>query len=179
MRTSTTAGVSLIETSMDLSALVVPAEMSLPERLKKDLELSAKDEWTLRNCCGSAVVREDSSIADKASMWTDGHEKRIQAFLELSLDKEVAGRPTVLHHQESKILERFQAASEKILKVHDQKFQCQVCNKFFKGQEYVFKHLHRFHLNILDDIREEFFQEMSQTAFLADPDHPPAHALSC
>eukprot|EP00438_Fugacium_kawagutii_P025989 Skav226717 [mRNA] locus=scaffold3811:201936:205151:- [translate_table: standard] len=117
------------------------------------------DEWTLRDCCGPTAVREESSTADKASMWTDGHEKRIQTFLELSLDKE--------------------AASEKILKVHDQKFQCQVCNKFFKGQEYVFKHLHRFHLNILDDIREEFFQEMSQTAFLADPDHPPAHALSC
>ena len=42
MRTAGVARASLLEASVDLSALVLPPEMSTPERLKKDLELSAK-----------------------------------------------------------------------------------------------------------------------------------------
>eukprot|EP00435_Cladocopium_sp_Y103_P018278 s3539_g4.t1 len=216
-RTAGTARVSVLESS-ELSAAVLPPEMSCPERLRKDMELSEQvirkmdalfgistdatavlshqldterqldilllrevDEWTLRDCCGAAVLRETSSTSGSgASAWAAGHEKRLHDFLQQPMDKEVVGRPVVLHHQEPKVLERFQiAANEKILKVHDQKFQCQACNKFFKGPEYVFKHLHRIHTNILDDIREELHQEIARSAFLADPAHPPAHAMTC
>ena len=41
-RTAGVARASLLEASVDLSALVLPPEMSSPERLKKDMELSAK-----------------------------------------------------------------------------------------------------------------------------------------
>lgn len=230
--TTGTARVSLLEAS-ELSAAVLPPEMSSPERLKKDVELSAKvirkmddhfgisadattavlshqldterqldiqilylrrvhhfcfysgkwckDEWTLRDCCGAAALRETPSASGDSgpSVWAVGHEKRIHDFLQQAMDKEIVGRPMVLHHQEPKVLERFQrAANEKILKVHDQKFQCQACSKFFKGPEHVFKHLHRIHTNILDGVREELHQEIARSAFLADPAHPPAHAMT-
>ena len=68
-------------------------------------------------------------------------------------------------------------ANEKILKVNEQKFQCQVCSKLFKGQDYVFKHIYRTHPKILDDVRDEQHQEAAQSAFLADPNRPPASAL--
>ena len=41
LRTTGTARVSLLEAS-ELSAVVLPPEMSSPERLRKDVELSAK-----------------------------------------------------------------------------------------------------------------------------------------
>eukprot|EP00435_Cladocopium_sp_Y103_P021220 s3539_g5.t1 len=159
---------------------VVVEKQPLPSSLRCALRYSLQDEWTLRDCCGAAVLRETSSTSGTgASAWAAGHEKRLHDFLQQPMDKEVGGRPVVLHHQEPKVLERFQiAANEKILKVHDQKFQCQACNKFFKGPEYVFKHLHRIHTNILDDAREELHQEIARSAFLADPAHPPAHAMT-
>ena len=72
----------------------------------------SQDEWTLRDCCGAAALRETSSVSDTGpSVWSVGHEKRIHDFLEQVMDKEIAGRPVVLHHQEPKVLERFQRVS--------------------------------------------------------------------
>ena len=72
-----------------------------------------QDEWTLRDCCGAAALRETSSASgdDGPSVWGVGHEKRIHDFLQQAMDKEIVGRPVVLHHQEPKVLERFQRVS--------------------------------------------------------------------
>ena len=72
-----------------------------------------QDEWSLRDSCGAAALRETPTESAKieGSLWTIGHEKRIKDFLELS-EKELAlTRPTVLHHQEPKVLERFDVVS--------------------------------------------------------------------
>ena len=68
----------------------------------------SQDEWTLQ----AAALRETSSVSDtRPSVWAVGHEKRIHDFLEQVMDKEIVGRPMVLHHQEPKVLERFQRVS--------------------------------------------------------------------
>eukprot|EP00435_Cladocopium_sp_Y103_P046263 s2861_g13.t1 len=59
-----------------------------------DHVIASEDEWTLRDCCGAV-----------------GHEKRIHDFLQQAMDKEVVGRPVVLHHQEPEVLERLQIVS--------------------------------------------------------------------
>lgn len=72
-----------------------------------------QDEWSLRDSCGAAALRETPTESAKieGSLWTVGHEKRIKDFLELS-EKELAlTRPTVLHHQEPRVLERFNVVS--------------------------------------------------------------------
>lgn len=53
--------------------------------------------------------------------------------------------------------------------------RCQDCGKFFKGPEYVGKHLFRMHTEIMQAVREELHQMMAREAFVADPSHP----LSC
>ena len=77
------------------------------------LRYRLQDEWTLRDCCGAAALRETSSASgdDGPSVWGVGHEKRIHDFLQQAMDKEIVGRPVVLHHQEPKVLERFQRVS--------------------------------------------------------------------
>ena len=78
-----------------------------------DKQMSLQDEWMLRESCGAGVLREapSESLTTEGSGWAIAHEKRIHDFLEVAMDKDVVGRPVVLHHQEPKVLERFQTAS--------------------------------------------------------------------
>ncbi|CAK9030051.1 Serrate RNA effector molecule homolog (Arsenite-resistance protein 2 homolog) [Durusdinium trenchii] len=212
-----------IQDPMELSALVLPAEMSSPERLAKDLSLSAEviqlldkvheirqdftaellhfqgsaeqkldlqviylrrvhnfcfyagkwgeNQWTLRDSCGAAVVREPY-YEPVQEIWAKGHEKRIKEFLSTTS----LIRPAVLGHADPKVRVRFdQVCREKTVAVTEQKFQCKDCGKFFKGPEYVGKHLFRMHTEIMQAVREELHQMMAREAFVADPSHP----LSC
>ena len=76
-------------------------------------QTSLQDEWMLRESCGAGVLRKapSESLTTEGSGWVIAHEKRIHDFLEVAMDKDVVGRPVVLHHQKPKVLERFQTAS--------------------------------------------------------------------
>ena len=68
----------------------------------------SQDEWTLRDCCGAAALRETSSVSDTGpSVWAVGHKKRIHDFLEQAMDKEIVGRPMVLHQGLGTLSESF------------------------------------------------------------------------
>ncbi|CAE7375648.1 unnamed protein product [Symbiodinium natans] len=126
MRTPT----HLLSDQVGLSALVLPQEMSLPQRLLKDLDWSEQviqrldglmqditnlmlnvegssefrldvrilylrrvhhfcfysacwcdDEWSLRDACGVAVVREPAQPGSAPGAWTSSHEERLERFL--------------------------------------------------------------------------------------------------
>ncbi|CAE7324883.1 unnamed protein product, partial [Symbiodinium pilosum] len=125
--------VSVLSSKPELSAHVLPQEMSQPEQILKDLALSedvirrldgllgvsedvtklllnvegstefkldlrvlylrrvhhfcfyaarwCDDEWSLRNACGVATVRERPSAPCKSGTWSAAHEERLRSFL--------------------------------------------------------------------------------------------------
>lgn len=133
-----------------------------------------KDEWTLRDSCGAAVVREPFQQAEgQGDAWVSAHEKRIQDFLAtICLDRPDASL------DEAKILNRFQElCNEKTVTLSEKKFQCQECGKLFKGPDYVCKHVLRVHPKTMEEAREESHLSAARSAFLSDASRPPAGAL--
>lgn len=209
---------SPVTAQKDIRAIVLPPEMSSPERLAKDANLSARiikcldslqgvrpevtdailshdapveskqdvqvaylrrvhhfcfysaawfeDEWSLRNQSGGTVLREgigDGLLPSAEGRWAKAHEQRLEAFLtavELT-------RPEVLSSHDPNLVT--QILDEQTLKIREDKLQCKLCQKCFKGSSYIHKHLKRNHPSLLSSA---LLQSAASDAFFADPARP-------
>lgn len=131
-----------------------------------------EDEWELRRRCGASVLRDNLSSGNSAppeGEWSEKHQSRIEMFLNTAkLERPFAPNPND-EPLKSRLVEQCQA---KTLQVTPQKFQCILCKKFFKGPEYVHKHLRKVHADIFEGVRLDFFNEAVCAAYLADPNRP-------
>ena len=127
-----------------------------------------KDEWSLRDVSGAAILREPYKEGQGEAAWAVEHEKRIQQFLAAArLDRPHAT------FDDKEVTRRFEElCGEKTSMLSEQKFQCQECRKLFKGKEFVCKHILRTHPKIMEEVREEFHLKAAKSAFLADGKRP-------
>jgi len=58
---------------------------------------------------------------------------------------------------------------EQTVKVEQDRWRCGVCQKMFKGANYVHKHLRNKHDNRLDIIKQQHYMPRMKVAYLADP----------
>jgi len=212
---------SLLNPASDLSALVMPPEMSSTSRLEKDAELSAQivrrldalvgvpaeatealidhrgaaaakldlqvlylrrvhhfcfyaalwcdDAWDLSNRCGAALVRDsgtDKSVEE--GDWAKAHEERLRSFMATAEFK----RPSALQSCQEQIAVRTELlCKEKTQQAAEAKFRCSMCNKHFKGPEYVYRHLQKAHADLFEAIQQEVHNNAAVRAFLAEPLH--------
>lgn len=211
---------TLLTPSPELTAFVLPADMSKPERIQKDLILSrkaielldgllgvspsatkalldfegedetkldlqvmylrrvhhfcfysghwCKDEWELRDKTGAVAILRSACVEqeNRSSDWEVDHEKRISSFFQTAKFE----RPTIPSGDDEAIQTRFaDIAQEQTLKVSDQKFQCRVCQKAFRGANFVEKHVRKMHTEFFEAVREAALNEAARKAYMADP----------
>lgn len=133
------------------------------------------DEWELKQRHYSAVLRQlrpakDTFTADSEAV--QAHESRIQKFLATAtfgchaLTRANSEEGTKNEHDT--IYETMTKATA------PEKFQCDLCKKFFKGAEYVHKHLRVCHPELFAEATFRRHSEAACEAFLDDPCRPSA-----
>eukprot|EP00927_Polykrikos_kofoidii_P083418 TRINITY_DN8530_c0_g1_i4.p1 TRINITY_DN8530_c0_g1~~TRINITY_DN8530_c0_g1_i4.p1 ORF type:complete len:1168 (+),score=275.69 TRINITY_DN8530_c0_g1_i4:136-3504(+) len=144
-----------------------------------------EDEWELFRRCGPALLRDEGGEAAgqtggnggglTSGVWTAAHTKRLTAFLA----KPRLERPTALSLDEEPLRERCEVVcNESVREAAAGKYQCTRCSKFFRGPEYVVKHVRKMHLNLLEALRQEAHAEAAKVAFLAEEPSSLAVALT-
>ena len=129
------------------------------------------DDWELQRRCGAALLR-DTAAAGKAppppGSWSVRHEDRVERFLGTTAGR--CRRPLVPSAEDEPLRgKRATVMEEATRKLSDGKFQCVHCSKYFKGSEYVAKHVVKMHANLLEVIRSEAHNKAACAAFLSVP----------
>jgi len=130
-----------------------------------------EDEWVLRACCGSAVLRPALEEGDEArgGLWAEAHERRLEAFLA----KAHLNRPTVPSIDDDPLRELCaKVGEESARQVAENKFMCVHCRKHFKGPSYVAKHVRKMHAEVLHRLRQKALADAARADFLADKSAP-------
>jgi len=133
------------------------------------------DEWDLRDRCGATLLREglervSATPPEKVEeVWAASHERRLDNFLSTPRP----ARPAALTESAEPVQSRsVMLCKEKTLQVTEEKFQCRMCGKYFRGPEYVSKHLRKVHVEVFEPLIQDAYVELSHAAFLADPLRP-------
>jgi len=127
------------------------------------------DAWDLSKRCGAALVRDGGAGESVGEGdWAMAHEGRLRGFLATAEFK----HPSALQSCQEQIASRTELlCKEKTQQAAEGKFRCSVCNKHFKGPEYVHRHLRKAHASLFEAIQQEFHDEAAVSAFLAEPLH--------
>lgn len=131
------------------------------------------DEWDLSNRCGAVLVRpqpmsdiSNTEMKSAGDEWVKTHSSRLENFLSTaSLE-----HPAVPTADDERLQDRLEAVyAEQMTKITPEKFRCNLCNKCFKGPEYVRKHIRKAHDHIQTSAISELCVELATTAYLAEP----------
>lgn len=131
-----------------------------------------KDEWELRDRCGHALLRDGLSGAGQEAAegaWAKAHDERLERFLSESAAPK---RPTVKEAGGQAAADALALCQQKTECVTEGKFRCMHCGKYFKGSEYVHKHLHKAHADLFVDLQRAALDKLASAAFLEDPSRP-------
>lgn len=142
-----------------------------------------EDEWELMRRCGPAVLRPAldaaripaESIGEAAGdKWSAAHSQRLKRFL----GKVRFDRPTALSTDEEPLRSQCKALCEESVKqMAEGKFQCTRCSKFFRGPEFIIKHVRKMHTDLLEALRQGAHAEAALAAFLAEEPSSLAAAI--
>jgi len=101
--------------------------------------------------------------------WAKEHEARIRQLVQKGREFK---RPEVCCSLDEEPLRSRWAkkCEEYTLKVEEAKFRCKICQKLFRGPEFVHKHLRKFHPEPQKKFMDDFNEERMREAFLADGD---------
>ncbi|CAK9012293.1 unnamed protein product [Durusdinium trenchii] len=121
-----------------------------------------KDEWELRERCGTATLRETSTVHPSGGERTRRHEANIKDFLAKNVSLQ---RPQVILPEDQDFVKHLAQAAEHAMLTMEQKVQCRLCSKYFKSPDHVRKHLNRSHLDWVEAHRKELHQVMAEKAW--------------
>lgn len=136
------------------------------------------DEWELHRSTGAAVLRAAPvpSMGPKPEAqerlektWIVEHDARLQRFLATARFQPPQLSCEFLKEEE--ILFR-KACEEQTKQWTENKFQCKQCGRFFKGPDYVHKHIRKDHLVFLGLARRKHLEDLAAETYLASTPRP-------
>jgi len=130
------------------------------------------DEDDIRRRCGTVHIRGrakpesvDAPTKEKALTWSQILDDRIKNIVQTRQNPDVyTGK--VLAEQ---ALDEYY--KEQVKKLEDEKYRCAVCNKLFRGDEFVRKHIVLKHVDSLNEAKQKGLEEQFFLNYWNDPRH--------
>lgn len=144
------------------------------------------DGWELCARSGASLLRHTEEQHSNgtpaeppaAGEWSAAHESRLESF---SAAEPALRHPSVPNCDDEPLRKRCVSIFEESARqLEVGKFQCVHCKKYFKGREYVAKHVVKMHSDLIEAVRREAQTQAARAAFEASPVLPGeerAHAV--